>query len=372
MKFKSKVLALTISASFVLAGCQSQVSTDNAASNNQTEAVSTEDSQNQATNEVKFEDAQKIAAENAKKDIADEPRYNDTIKLGYSGDLCLGAPNIANLNGYFKSRDIDVEFVNTKQSKDALGTGKLDGLVGEFAGMIVPTTKGLDIVFSSASHTGCKSLYVLNDSDIQKTNELEGKNLAITNGIGNSNHNTALRFFNHDGVDPDKVTYKQVDNAAVIQAMESGEIDSAVLDDQFAKQFVDQGKIRAIRSMTHDEDFGSEVCCVLAFNGTFAKENPQIANKVASAIQEANDFMEHNAKEATQMLYDNNLASGDFDAGLELVESYDYSVKNELAESTLESIFTDYKEIGLIEDQRSVDELMKQYWLPMGDFYDEK
>lgn len=73
-----------------------------------------------------------------------------------------------------------------------------------------------------------------------------------------------------------------------------------------------------------------------------------------------------------QKLYDNNLASGDFEAGLDLMKSYDYSVKNELAEKTLESIFTDYKKIGLIEDDRSVEDLMKSYWLPLGSFYDEK
>lgn len=367
MKIKSKIVGVLLIGSLVFTGCQSQINNGKNSSDEKS-SVSSEVSKK----DKKFEDVQKIAAKNAKKDIKEEPRYKDKVKLGYSGDLCLGGPNIANLNGYFKDRDVEVEFVNTKNPKDALGSGKLDGLVGEFAGMVVPATKGLDIVFSSASHTGCKSLYVLNESKITKTKELEGKNLAITNGIGNSNHNTVLRFFNHDNVDPDKITYKQVDNAAVIQAMKDGEIDSAVLDDQFAKKFVDKGEIRAIRSMTHDDDFGKEVCCVLAFNGKFAKENPLIAEKIASAIQEANSYMQNNPKEATQKLFDNKLASGDFDAGLDLIKSYDYSVKNDLAEKTLKSIFTDYKEIGLIEDERSVEELMKSYWLPMGSFYDEK
>ena len=76
--------------------------------------------------------------------------------------------------------------------------------------------------------------------------------------------------------------------------------------------------------------------------------------KMNMTPSEANNYMQNNPKEATQKLFDNNLASGDFDAGLELVESYDYSVKNGLAEDTLKSIFTDYKEIGLIKDQRSV------------------
>lgn len=299
--------------------------------------------------------------------LENEPRYNDTVKIGYSGDLCLGAPNIANINGYFEDKGIDVEFVNTQNPKDALGTGKLDALTGEFAAMVVPATNGLDIVFSTSSHSGCKSLYVLNDSEITKTSELANKSVAVTNGIGNSGHNTALRFFNHDGVDPITITFKPVNSAAVIQALEKGEIDSVVLDDQFAYQFVESGKIRSIRSMTDDEDFGAEVCCVTAFNRKFADENPELTKLVAEAIEEANNYMAENPEDSTQILYDNNLASGDYDAGLSLMKSYDYSINNDEGEKTLRSIFDDYKNIGLINTDLSTDELMAKFWRPLGE-----
>lgn len=106
MKIKSKVVGVLLMGSLVLSGCQSQVNTEKSTGENKTNTSITE-----------VEDVAKIAEENAKKPIEEEPRYNDKIKLGYSGDLCLGGPNIASLNGYFANRAIDVEFVNTKKSK---------------------------------------------------------------------------------------------------------------------------------------------------------------------------------------------------------------------------------------------------------------
>ena len=70
-----------------------------------------------------------------------------------------------------------------------------------------------------------------------------GQSVAVTNGIGNSGHNTLLRFLIHDDINPDDVTVKPVDAAAVIQSLESGEIQGAVLDDQFAQEFLESGKL---------------------------------------------------------------------------------------------------------------------------------
>lgn len=350
MKKSFKLLNLALSAGLIFAGCSNQI-------NNSNQATSTDQAKDLESNNSQVE------KENSVDEISND---KEVVKIAYAGDLCLGAPNIADINGYFEESGIEVEFVNSKAPKDALGTGKIDVFTGEFAGMVVPATKGLDIVFSTASHTGCKSLYVLKESEIQKTSELVGKSVAVTNGIGNSGHNTALRFFNHDGIDPNEVTFKPVDSAAVIQALEKNEVDSVVLDDQFAKQFVNQGKIRPIRSMTTDEDFGKEVCCVTAFNREFVENNPETAEKIADAIDKANNFIAENTKEATDLLYENNLASGNYEDGLELMKSYNYSVTNDDAKESLRQIFDDYKKIGLIDTEDSTDELMDKFWLPLG------
>ena len=42
-----------------------------------------------------------------------------------------------------------------------------------------PAFNGVDMVFARAAQTGCRSLYVLNNSDIKSTKDLVGKEVAI-------------------------------------------------------------------------------------------------------------------------------------------------------------------------------------------------
>ena len=81
---------------------------------------------------------------------------------------------------------------------DAIGTGKVDVAGDHIATMLVPTINGVRMKFTTGIHTGCKSLYVLADSPIKSTKDLEGKYIAIPDGIGNSDHNIAMRFLNKD------------------------------------------------------------------------------------------------------------------------------------------------------------------------------
>ncbi|WP_306485018.1 ABC transporter substrate-binding protein [Anaerococcus sp.] len=298
--------------------------------------------------------------------IKDEPRYGSKIRIGFDGDLCIAGQNIAEIEGYYKEKDLDVEFVNIKQGKDALGTGQIDVMTGEFGGLLVPATKGLNYVFSTSNHSGCKSLYVLDESSYKETKDLENEAVAVTNGIGNSGHNTLLRFLSHDGIDSNKINVKPVDPAAVIQALESGEIKGAVLDDQFAQEFLQAGKIRPIRSLTTDEDFKDEVCCVTAFNRDFVDQNPMIAELVAEQIVRGSHYVADNPEEALKKLQDNNLAAGDPEVATELLKTYDYSLDNEAGLETIRAYFDDYKKLGLIDDSKSTDDYIKEYWRPLG------
>ena len=298
--------------------------------------------------------------------LEEEPRYGSKVKIGFDGDLCIAGQNLAEINGYFEENGVEVEFVNTKTGKDALSSGQLDAMTGEFGSLIVPATKGLQYVFSTASHSGCKSLYVLDESKYQSTADMVGQSVAVTNGIGNSGHNTLLRFLIHDDINPDDVTVKPVDSAAVIQSLESGEIQGAVLDDQFAQEFLQSGKIRPVRSLTTDEDFGSEVCCVTAFNKKFVEQNPMLAELVAEAIEKGNQYAAENPAEAVKLLQDKNLAAGDPEVATELLKAYDYTLTNADGEETIRSYFDDYKELNLIDKNRSTDDLVEELWRPLG------
>lgn len=370
----NKIIALLLVGGVALTGCVK--SNEDAESDQQTatteQAEDTNSSQDTTDSENNNENADNKEDENKDTDekaayLEDEPRYGTKIKMGFDGDLCMAGQNLAEINGYFEDKGIDIEFINTQNGKDALSSGQVDVMTGEFGSLIVPATKGLNYVFSTASHSGCKSLYVLDDKDeLQSTSDLKGKSVAVTNGIGNGGHNTLLRFLIHDDIDPDEVNVKPVDKSAVIQSLKKGEIQGAVLDDQFAQEFLQNGTIRPIRSLTHDEDFGKEVCCVAAFNKDFADNNPMLAELVGEAIDMGNDYAEDNPEESIKLLQENNMAEGDPEVATDLLKAYDYSLTNEDGETTIRSYFDDYKELGLIEGSKSTDELVDELWRPLG------
>lgn len=370
----NKLLALLLVGGIALTGCVKNDTADNDATKKteQTEQVETtekDEKANQTETETSTEDSDKKddAPVVAAASLEEEPRYGTTIKIGFDGGMCMAGQNLADLKGYYEEKGIDVEFVNTQNGKDALSTGQIDIMTGEFGSLIVPATKGLNYVFSTASHSGCKSLYVLDENaEYQETSDLIGKSVAVTNGIGASGHNTLLRFLLHDDINPDDVSVKPVDKSAVIQSLQSGEIGGAVLDDQFAKEFLDQGIIRPIRSLTTDEDFSKEVCCVAAYNRDFAEQNPMLAELVGEAIDMGNQYAADHPEEAVDLLQENNLAEGDNAVVKELLTAYDYSLSNKDGEDTIRRYFDDYKELGLIDASKSTDELVKEYWMPYG------
>lgn len=298
--------------------------------------------------------------------IEDEPMYGKKIRIGYTGGLCTGAPGIAKVRGEYEKEGIDVEFINVQSPIDAIGSGKIDVFTSHIAELVVPATNGINMTFVSGAQTGCKSLYVINDGKINSTQDLVGKTVAIPAGVGSSDHNIALRFFNHDNIDPKDIKFKPVETSAVIQAMENGEVGGVILSDQFAEKFVKDNKIKYIRSLTYDDDFKHEPCCMNAFNTNFIKENPQIAAKVAKAIKRTQLWIADNTEEATKILFDNNWATGDFDQALRMMESYDWKVSINDTEKTLRNIYDDYKKFGIISSDKSTDELMEKYWNPLG------
>ena len=297
-----------------------------------------------------------------------EPYYGKEIKIGYNGGLCLGTFGIAQIKGFYEAEGLKTKIVRVGGSgteTDAIGTGKVEVTGSHIATMLVPTVNGVRVKFTTGIHTGCKTLYALADSDIKTTKDLEGKYVAVTDGIGASDHNIALRFLNHDNVDPRNVKWKVVESGASILAMQNGEIAAALLGAQFAKQFVDNGTLRIIRSLTFDEDFKQETCCIHAVHLDFYNENPVTVKKLTRAHEAASEWMQAHPEETVKLLQSNNWASGDYDLVLEIFKTYNFGISDEATRQTLINTINDYKKFGLIDKNKDTGAIMAQIWDPV-------
>lgn len=312
-----------------------------------------------------------VQAGNAAEDAAwkQEPAYGRAIKIGYNGGLCLGTFGIAQLKGFYEAEGLKTEIVRmaggSSAQTDAIGTGKVDVSGDHIATMLVPTVNGVRVKFTTGIHTGCKSLYVLGKSSIKATSDLIGKTVAIPDGIGASDHNIAMRFFNYDKIDPRKIKFKAVEAGAAVIAMQNGEIQAAVMSDQFAKKFLDEGTLRIVRSLTFDNDFKQEACCIHAIHLDFYNENPITVKKLTRAHEAASKWMSENPEEAVKVLQENKWASGDTKLVLEIFNTYNFMISDELTETTLRNTINDYKTFGLIGKDKNTDEVITKIWDPV-------
>ena len=293
-----------------------------------------------------------------------EPAYGRPIHY-FMSDGCTSGPTMADHLGYYKEAGLTAEGVKGSSDVEALGTDQVDVATGMMAKMLVPITNGVDITFVGGAHIGCKSLYVLADSDYNTTADLKGQKISAPNGIGKSDYNITALLLDADGIDYSKdVELVQVSADACVTAMENGEIASALLSDTFAYSMVKDGKLKCIRSQL-DSDFANRTCCVMAMNGTFVKENPTIAKKVAQAVQKAHSYMRDNPEEATKVLMDMGWNGGNYEMNIMINGSLQFGLSDEFTGDTLKDFIERYIRLGLITSMDNADEILDLAWTPV-------
>ena len=293
-----------------------------------------------------------------------EPAYGRPIHY-FMSDGCTSGPTMADHLGYYKEAGLTAEGVKGSSDVEALGTDQVDVATGMMAKMLVPITNGVDITFVGGAHIGCKSLYVLADSDYNTTADLKGQKISAPNGIGKSDYNITALLLDADGIDYSKdVELVQVSADACVTAMENGEIASALLSDTFAYSMVKDGKLKCIRSQL-DSDFANRTCCVMAMNGTFVKENPTIAKKVAQAVHKAHSWMRDNPEEATKVLMEMGWNDGNYEMNIMINNSLQFGLSDEFTGETLKDFIGRYIRLGLITSMDNADEVLKLAWTPI-------
>ena len=295
-----------------------------------------------------------------------EPAYGKPVQF-YMSDGCTSGPTVADDQGFYAEAGLTAEGFKGTSYTEALGTQQATVAVGHIATMLVPITNGVDLTFVGGAHIGCKTLYVLADSEYKTTEDLKGTKVSVPNGIGASDYNITCLLLDADGIDPQKdLELMQVSSDACVAAMERNEISAALLSDTFAYAMVKEGKLRAVRSLL-DSDFQDENCCVIAMNRTFTQENPVHAKKIVQAVQKAHAWMRENPEEATTLLLERGWNGGDYDMNVMLNNSLQFGLESDFTAKTLEEVVGRYVRLGLITNMDNVEEIMELAWTPVLD-----
>ena len=293
-----------------------------------------------------------------------EPAYGQPVKY-YMSDGCTAGPTVADDLGYYEEAGLTAEGFKGTSYTEALGTQQATVAVGHIATMLVPITNGVDLTFVGGAHIGCKSLYVLADSEYDTTEDLKGTKVSVPNGIGASDYNITCLLLDADGINPQTdLELTQVSSDACVAAMERGEISAALLSDTFAYAMMKDGKLKCIRSLL-DEDFADESCCVIAMNRTFVQDNPVHAKKIVQAVQKAHSWMRENPEEATELLLERGWNGGDYEMNVMINNSLQFGVDQDFTGNSLRDVTERYVRLGLITNMDDVDEIMSLAWTPV-------
>jgi NitT/TauT family transport system substrate-binding protein len=200
---------------------------------------------------------------------------------------------IAHEQGLFAKQGIDVQL--------GLFDGRLPGhrqLTGDspFGALGIPVAIGggaegrdlkLIVAFSSP---GAATAHLIARSDVKTADDLRGKRFG-TNRIGTGFWLTAILALEHFGLDPtrDRITFVEAGGGALrlVQALEAGEIDAAVLDPAQGSQLRAKG-FTLLLDMSATSIPG--VQDALAVAGPYLREHPDVVEKVVAGLVEGIAF----------------------------------------------------------------------------------
>jgi NitT/TauT family transport system substrate-binding protein len=226
------------------------------------------------------------------------------IKMLYTAVNGFAAAYVAQEQGFFKKRGIDVEFVLTNSSGNnppALVSGSV-----QIAGPTMPTLlqandAGTDIVVFASGVVYPLDMDILvarQGSGIEKAADLKGKKVGVP-GLGALLHVMLRRHLKVNGVDPGEVRYVEVAFQQAAEALKSGQIDAYPAVAPFSARIIQSGVGYEVANWLKDTPDGT-LTVVYAATRKWASENRPTIAALREGMAEAIEFIKTHKSELDQ------------------------------------------------------------------------
>ena len=220
------------------------------------------------------------------------------LKMMYTPVSGFTAGYVAQEQGFWKKRNIDVEFMPTASSGNnppALVSGSV-----QIAGPTLPTLlqandNGLDLVVISSGAVyplEADILIARQGSGVQKPADLKGKTVGVP-GLGALLHFMLIRNLQKNGVDPASVRFVEVGFPQAADALKSGQIDAYPAQAPFTARILQSGAGYEVQNWLKDTPDGT-LTVVFATTRKWAEENKQTVQDLRAGLKEAVEFSKAN------------------------------------------------------------------------------
>lgn len=228
------------------------------------------------------------------------------VKMIYTAVTGFTAGYVAEQQGFFQKRGVDVDFVQTNISGNIPAV--IESGSSELGGPTLPSLlqandAGLDLVVFAGGAvyplTG-DVLIARKNAGIQKVTDLKGKTVGVP-GIGALLHIMLRRDLKANGVDPNSVKYVELGFPQAGDALRSGQIDAYPSQAPFTARILQSGAGEAVANWLSATPDGTPTV-IFATTRAWAKAHKKEINAMQDAMREALVFMKDHRDETYQAI----------------------------------------------------------------------
>lgn len=223
------------------------------------------------------------------------------VKISYRNFAGSFATLVAKDQNLFEKAGLKVEFatfVSGSESYNALVRGDIqyDPYITIIPVLLNdPKDPGKVKITAAGSLTAEEKfdqVVVKNDSPVRSLSDLSGKKIAVNPG---STASTFLKIvLKNKGIDPETVTYVQLQTKDQLISLEAGAVDAMMSYEPTTAIALDTGRYRVIHGSLFAEAFPGTPMVVRAVNGKFAAEHPGVIRKIDKVFSEAQKYAKTN------------------------------------------------------------------------------
>jgi ABC-type nitrate/sulfonate/bicarbonate transport system substrate-binding protein len=217
----------------------------------------------------------------------------DKVKVVHVPGLFFAPLYVAIDKGYFKEQNIEISLDKAGAGSEVmafLAQGQIDvGAVGLSAASFNALNKGFDFkVIASAAIAPAKNIpskfeikkTLIDNGTVKKISDLKGKKIAVAGGTGSTGAYLAVKALQTDGLTAKDVQFVNLANPDMLQALNNGAVDAALMGTPFSTQAIQQG----VGAVLADDFAPSYATTTYMFSGKFIKDHPDVAKRFAVAL----------------------------------------------------------------------------------------
>ncbi len=185
---------------------------------------------------------------------------------------------------------------------EAMFAGEIDiGYMGPVPAVNANVKSNGDVkIISNATNAGAV-LLARNDAGVSSAADLAGKTIAVPQ-LGNTQHLCLLSLLTEHKIASSEVTVTASSNADIVNLMDSGQIDAAVVPEPWGSTIEKNGNARVI--LDYDELFlhGDYPSALVVASNDFIETHPDLVSDFLELHEEATLFINENPEEMQEIV----------------------------------------------------------------------